>query len=376
MLAGITGPHVVQSQEPVYVRPPVPPKSSVLDLRLRYLFRPDVSFQGLGNVPFAESFSSPGNILTGSQRSIFYHDGAILQDYQQLTTAGGTLLTPTQDGLTANFSYSYPEQRVDENTLAYHRYAASADPDMLFDARSSGSMGWELNYTRYFDNKRTLGLQVGFSFNGFDSRYNDTITGTLHIEEYLHKMQPGQTAPHLPPPVLDDQGMVVEQPEYTGNAVRTGDGQPLIEWGADGPNSSDVVDGATITTEADLRAAIYAFRAGPTYYLNLGRKFHMNLGAGVSAIYFSGQFSALETLDVPGGVSAIARTRTMTDDADFQFGGYLDASAGYRFTDRVSLFSGMQYQGGSGYNQRNDERSVNVDFSTQIYLHAGLGIRF
>ena len=57
-------------------------------------------------------------------------------------------------------------------------------------------------------------------------------------------------------------------------------------------------------------------------------------------------------------------------------GGYVDATANYFLTERINLFSGMQVQSGSSYSQLNEEREATVDFSSQIYVHAGLGIRF
>jgi hypothetical protein len=114
--------------------------------------------------------------------------------------------------------------------------------------------------------------------------------------------------------------------------------------------------------------------------MSLGKSFAMQFGLGVSAIYFDGQFSAYEVLQNPveGEGEGINPSRglTTTEDSEWQVGGYVDASAYYYFSERVSLFSGMQVQSGSTYSQQNEEREVSVDFSSQIYVHAGVGIRF
>jgi hypothetical protein len=155
--------------------------------------------------------------------------------------------------------------------------------------------------------------------------------------------------------------------------VASGD---LLEWAVSEETAELIAGGATVDTKADLRSSLYNFRAGPTYNVGFGERFGMQVGAGLSAIYFSGVFSAYEALQNPAGGLGPSRDLVTTSDAEWQVGGYLDASAKYNFTDRINLFSGMQVQSGSTYSQRNEDRQADVDFSAQIYVHAGLGIRF
>jgi len=238
-------------------------------------------------------------------------------------------------------------------------------------------MGWELNYTKYINRRRNLGIQVGFSFNGFDSRFNDSIDADLYIQEFRHQMADGVDVPDLPDPIENDDGTITQDP-YQGDrfreAVESGD---LLEWLAVEETEELIPAGATVDSRADLRSSVFNFRAGPTYALAFGQRFAFNLGAGVTALYFSGRFSAYEILMIdPAGGENPSRGLTTTEDAEWQVGGYVDANAYYYLTERVNLFSGMQVQSGSTYTQLNEEREASVDFSSQVYVHAGMGIRF
>ena len=75
-------------------------------------------------------------------------------------------------------------------------------------------------------------------------------------------------------------------------------------------------------------------------------------------------------------MEAARRPMVTSEEAEWQVGGYLDASAYYSLTERISMFSGMQVQSGSSYSQNNEERMATVDFSSQVYVHAGMGVKF
>jgi hypothetical protein len=325
------------------------------------LVPPDIQFTGLGSVPFKESYDTAGNLIDGTLRSIEYDDGYLAQDFVSADLVEGDIsqsIPSDNTSATSNFGYANPEQvdrDADPSALMFHRYAASNDSMSEFEGSGSGSIGWELNYTKFINRRRNLGVQVGFSYNGFDSRFNGSIDADLHTQTFVHNMADGNV-PEL-----------VEVEDDEGN-ITYGEGTELPEEVLEG--------GAVVDSQADLRSNIYNFRAGTTYALNLGQSFSFQLGAGVSALYVDGHFRAFDELTNTTAVSNPLRAMTTTDDAEWQVGGYVDASAYYNFTERVSLFSGLQVQSGSEYSQQNEERTATVDFSSQIYVHAGVGIKF
>ncbi|HSH09364.1 MAG TPA: hypothetical protein VK995_03180 [Oceanipulchritudo sp.] len=373
------------AQSPTYRPPPPPTKGTSFEFRFRYLLKPDISFSGFGSVPQRDVYESENNIFLGTERAISYDDGFLGQDYVADTLVEGGLpnqeLMPSSNGqATSYFAYTSESQvSADKSSLAYHRYASVGNPEEMLVGSSSGSLGWELNYTKYINRKRSLGIQVGFSFTGFDSRYNEMIQADLLVQEFIHEMADGDLVPDLPDPELDGDGNVVSQDPYVGERVQDPDGtDPLLEWAAgEGDPTEELLDGqAEVTAQADLRSSVYNFRAGPTYALALGQNFGLQVGAGISAIYFAGTFSAFELLTNPAGGEGITTGLTTTDSAEWQVGGYVDANAYYNLTERVSVFSGMQFQSGSTYSQQNEDRHASVDFDSQVYIHAGLGIKF
>jgi hypothetical protein len=375
------------AQAPEYRPPPPPTKHTGLELRMRYLFAPDVQFRGLGNIPLSTDNVSVNNPLLGSERAVRYDDGQLQQDYISTDlveggSAGERVPSPNTDA-TSDFIYYSPEQLDpdDPSVLYFHRYAAVSAPDQSLSADADGSLGWEINYTKYLKWNRSLGIQVGFSFNGFDSRLNDEISADLFVQEFRHRMEGGADVPDLPDPTLDEEGNVQRQDPYQGPETREEvETENLLEWAANLESEELIPEGATVDTEADLRSSVYTLRAGPVYSLSpkegFARNLALRLGAGLSALYYSGEFSTYQILQNPTGGPNPSRGLSTTSEAAWQLGGYIDASAEYQFTRRLSFFSGMQVQSGNDYEQENRESNATVDFQSQIYVHAGFGFRF
>ncbi len=375
------------AQAPDY-RPPPPPKNNTsLELRMRFLFSPDVEFRGLGTVPLSTDNVSANNPLLGTEREIRYDDGDLRQDYisSDLVAGGeaaeGRIPSPN-DEATSNFIYFSPQQLdpEDPSALLFHRYAAVGNADQTLSAESDSSLGWEINYTKYLKWNRNLGIQVGFSFNGFDSRFNDKVGADLFVQEFRHRMAGDADVPDLPGSGENAAGSDRQEP-FVGTETREEvEATNLLEWAATQETEELIPEGAVVDTEADLRSSIYSLRAGPVYSLSpeegFARKFALRVGAGVSALYYSGEFATYQILENPTGGPNPSQGLTSTSEAAWQLAGYLDASAEYQFTQRVSIFSGMQLQSGSDYEQENRQSEANVDFQSQVYVHAGFGIRF
>lgn len=344
---------------------------------MQYLLSPSVTFSGLGSVPFRDDFMRENNLIQGTERGILYDDGFLTQDYiETILVEGSTAVqlvpSPNTDATSA-FLITGPQQLPDNdpNAVLFHRYASVAAADREFKAEYSGSLNWEINYTRFLSANRRLGMQVGFGVSGFDSTFRDSVDADLYIQQFRHEIVQGER-PELPNPTEDGtQAPVLGQ--RTRADVNSGN---LLEWAASDESQEMVLDGATVDSLADLRSSMYSFKAGPVYHAQLFRRVAVQVGVGVSALYYSGSFAAYEVLNNPTGGENPSRGLTTTDQTEWQVGGYLDANARYRINQRVDFFSGVQVLSGSTYTQRNEEREVNVDFSSQVYIHAGFGIRF
>lgn len=338
---------------------------------------PDVGFTGLGTVSFLDNYEFASNDFTGEERLTIYDDGFIAQDYIYDNQVEGNLTnsdrkpSPLTEGSTY-YSYEDPSQlNVDDPTkLTFHRYASAAT-DEVFEGSGSGAIGWEINYTKYINRKRNIGVQVGFAFDGYDSRFNETIGADLIVASFVHEALSG---------VIPDLGDPDEDGNYTrfiGEKVRDNvdEGDPL-SWLASEETVETLLSEGEVDAFADFRSSLYNFRAGPTYNVSFNKFSGLQVGAGVNAAYFTGRFSAYEVLMNPTGTQSLSNDLTTTEEAEWQVGGYLDANAYYNVNERVSVFSGAQVQTGSSYTQFNEERKVDVDFGTQVFIHAGFGIKF
>lgn len=376
----------LSAQAPRYTRPDPPSQNTIFEVRARFMLTPSVQFSGFGNIDYQQDRITSDNIALGTERGIVYDDGFIRQDYistELVSDDGGSeIVASGNTTATSFFGYSDPSQvdAAQPDVLNFHLYK-STGTDVAYEAEVENGAGWELAYTRFLSDRRRLGWQIGFGFNGFDSTFNDSVTADLYIQQFSHQMAGGVNVPDLPTEETEDSegNTVVETNVFVGDRVREDqDSGDLLEWAAQVVEGEETVEleGATVDSQARLRSTVYSFRAGPTYSLNLGSRFNFNLGAGVSAIYYSGNYSVFEQLQNPTGELDPARTLTAVQDDQWQVAPYVDASASYWLSRRVSIFSGVQYQGAESLEQSNEERHAAVDFKSQVFVHAGFGVRF
>jgi len=378
----------------IYRRPDPPALKSEVKITTRWMMAPDVTFSGLGSVtgPSIEDRTTDGtSVIDGTERLIRYDDGQVGQDYEAIELIAGsgqTSFIPIQDGATSRFGLTSNDQLIYGDGgavtgVAYHTYSSAADPDVVYGASASSGASWEIAYARYFGAKRNLGFEVGFAFSGFDADFSEQITADLIEQEFVHDVVSGEI--DLLTPVTDADGAPVldeyNQPSYTpvvGDRVRE-DGEPLIDLNPNPDLGSDPVtieDGALVEQNVDLRSAFYVFRAGTTYELDLSARWAVNLGLGVTATYVDTDFTVEEVLIGPSGASNISTGRLLASDSEWIMGGYVDASASYQFSERVSFFSGLQYLAADDFQSANEQRTADVEFKSQVHVQAGFGIKF
>jgi len=424
----------VWGQSPTYVRPPAPSPDNEFRFVARYMFTPDVSFRGLGNIDFGRRSSDEsitGGLgshpldADGNYRTIIYDNGSIAQDFNSGVILGGDTTRPdgvpfvpavpivgrkpsstpagingdslpTTDGQTGNFGFVSNDQiqgTPGAQQLVMERYAAVANSSAAFEGDSGISTGWELQYRRFLGDKGRFSLDVGFSFDSFDSTFGETVSANLLIERDVYNVLTG-TLDELDPaldgdgnPILDDNGDPVTR--FRDPVATREEGGVLISLDPD--QSGEVIEvenGAEVIQDLELRSAFYTLRAGPSYNLSTFKnRLRFNVGAGVSAVFAHSDYAGRETLILPGlsaidgndEVQNITRSGAVSNERDSQVSvaGYVDATAAFQVTERVSLFSGMQYQtGATDFTATDEARLADIDMQEQIYVHAGMGIRF
>lgn len=379
-----------EERRPVrFERPAPPPKLNEIIIGTRMMLSPRVDFSGLGNVGFPQ-FTELGNHLIivdqggfATERILIYDDGVIRQDFVREEIIGGDAaleLAPSVDGRTSNFVFRSQDQVQEDDTVAFSRFAtAPIDPHAEYRADSGNVMGWEIQYRRFIDRSPRFAFAVGVGFSGFDTSLNETVETDLLVQTFFHRLSGEGGRPTLPPPEFNDEGEVVRQPPFQGPRIRP-DQPILVDFDpiTQEPLEEVIAGGAEVSSSLEFRSAVVSLRAGPTYDLDLGRRFNLTFGAGLSASVYSSKFSVFEMIRLTDGQQFDRPgARRITSDYDFLFGGYLDANASYRMNDRMRLFSGVQVHGmTSDYTQTNEARRAEVSIDNQVYINAGIGIRF
>lgn len=414
-------------QVPRIIRPEQKETQSEVRISGRVLSGPEVEFGGYEEIPFTPNTNVPSTELgLGDEKSVNFDNGSIRRDFIAKTDDKGNVFLEvpknpdgTESNETGNFSYGSDKQLVDADgnpvtkdnptppvAIDYDKYAATADGSVFEQGDSDLALGWEVQYLHTFRPKGNFGFLIAGGFSGFDTEYSTPLSGNLLIYRKRVALQ-GSTSPLQTDSTTldaDDNGI---RDNYSG--PRTGtetdfskndrlrvefptiDSADLDENGQlklDGPNvtSGDEVEGL-INPDTDLRTTVFTLRAGPTYRLELARRWRLSLSAGVAATAFNGTLRSSPSLNVEAagdkirGISPSTTPRlpaNVTSETELGLGFYIDANAEYLVSDRVNVFSGVNYQTGQTHTLKSSESNIRseIDLSQQIYVQTGFGFAF
>ncbi len=349
-------------------RPPPPQTKNVVTLGWRGMIAVDVSFRHLGSIPH------PRTDFTDTSLGGFeFYDGSIGKDSSYYSSSNPL----PSDGLTSNWTIDSKSQ-LDGQTLSFHTYAAVANGTVNLSGDSGLANGWELQYVRYWSTKQRLGVLAGFSFNSFSLAHSGLFLSDLETNTYT--LQDASFA--------SIREAMPTNGGYEGFYDRFGQPVLLIPYPPDqltNPSQTTMTpQGASGTGNWGVDASLFTFRLGPVYDFHLLRNFRLQVGGGMALVFCSTDFSSLETLTSfkQGGVAIEIPTSRQTPvfhkqrDSDWLFGGYVDANANYQFTERLQVYTGMQYQSTEDFTGYNEGRSVELKTGSGIFARAGIGLKF
>ncbi len=362
-----------QSQRDLF-RPPPERRSDRVNIGYRGMFGTDVEFSNVGSVALPVIETKSGDVTVGRT----YDNGDVFMD-NTYSQANGF----ASDGKTANFSYSNSDQYdTATNTLNYNAYGSSG-ASRNFTESGGTATGWELQYTRFFGKKQRLGWMFGFSFNSFDVDNTSNTTADLLIKTDSYAL--GNTA--LPPAPYDG-GLGREQTDSSGVVTP----RPLIPLNPTSSSEKTENGNAVVVGNYELKSSFFTFRTGPLYQFQFGKKFSIEVGAGVAGMFFSGEYSVTETVYPKWQVDSTTGAPTVVNnpigkrnifkaterDGEWLVGLYADVTANYQWTDRVNVFGGVEYQALGNFTGTDgvSARTVEVDMGGNAYARAGLGIKF
>ena len=318
---------------------------------LRYGLNISGGFKGTGST-FAPNAPLKATRFTPHGDKYNYDDGYALPD-----------ISGSQDGYSWYWGYDAANQ-VDAtaaNTIDLHRTDATGMPGKNSGDDDGPNLGLEVawNYELGRDEWRQIYYGVEMAVNWMPVDFSqDSIFGvTLTPVTDTYGYTPGTTPPSAALPYqgsYGQAGFVINYPRQNSVA-----GQSAA---------------ASFIVQQDFDANIWGFRLGPYLEYLPSEKWSLHLGGGLALGLIDANASWRETLSVTGG-----DTTSLSgggDDLSLLAGFYIGVSAQYKFNERWSVEAGVQYQDIGTYDHNFGGRSVELDLSSSVFIHAGISYSF
>jgi hypothetical protein len=331
-------------------------------LSYRAAFNVGVKFKNLGG--FAPvSAVNPGPD-TGYQVNRTYEDGYNLVDDNN--NSYGDLHA------TRNWGYLNAGQVVDtadSRFVAMHvttSQGAVSTPDVGEDV----SHGFEINYSREFQDRGSWKWGIESAFGYMPVSVNDTRPLTATVNQLTHLFE-----------VPLDEGT---NERYVPDAPYAGSNSPGPLLGSEPTVSSQTyADGALISGNRRFDADIFGFKVGPYVEIPLTKKLSVNLSGGMALVFVSSDFSFAENVSLAGAVPYFGSNPTRNasgsdSESDLMLGGYLAGNLALKLDPNWTCFGGVQFQGAGSYNHSDSTtgKKAVLDLSQTVFATLGISYSF
>ncbi len=415
---------------------------SILTIGLRQLSGAKTSFSGTGKLL---STDTPGP-ATGANLFRVYHDGSVSADSRvaaRIDSGGNPVIDPltggqvfdpvASDGHTNTWSYTDPRQVRPDGMIEFHSYSAEVTDPTVRHKDANSSYGVEVAVSRdmgsLFRTRASWSLMAGVSMNDISAKTTDQVQAAITTLTDVYSLD-GQTPPALvqtTTPVLNSSGQAVLNADGTaqttvtgttpysspssksitvvdsaGNAVLNDDGSTqtvttdtTVLLGSQPANrtTATVVNSATVTNRWKLKGAYYTFRAGPTVWVPVTKRFRFSFSAGVAMVVAGTYYEVTQSFtpdlgaeitDAPpasASTSGYSYNNTNTSSVyKFLPGYFAEAALQFDLTDRTGFYAGAAFQSTGTFDQKLQTDTLNyltkVDLSRQQGLRAGMTVRF
>ena len=235
-------------------------------------------------------------------------------------------------GKTWYWGFDHNNQVVGD-TVNLHSVSVSPQDGTSASGTDAFAPGFELRYGRELkrwlvgeDKYIMFGVEGGFGSTDTAVSFDGTQAGTASRTTSSFSLN-GAVPPVAP---------------YAGTFAGPG---PLLNATPGATSSEDVAVIAALNSR--LRSLIYGFRFGPFVEVPLSRKFDIQLGAGVAAMYSDATLSYNETLTLTDpslqGGGPPARVGEYTH-GDWMLGYYAQAVLAYHLNDSLRVFGGGEFE--------------------------------
>jgi hypothetical protein len=165
-------------------------------------------------------------------------------------------------------------------------------------------------------------------------------------------------------------GILLPGAPYNGGPSGIG---PTIPDLATALPDDDEISGS-ITGSRTLDVSLYVARLGPMLHWELHPRWAVSFSAGPAVGYVDGELRFDETIVSADGGNANNRGRT--GDADFVFGGYVNATLLFHAEEHGDIYVGVQYMPLGSASVSGGGREARLDMSGGLYFSAGVNWPF
>lgn len=254
------------------------------------------------------------------------------------------------------------------NTISFDRTSLASLPSVGTSAdEDSSRLGAELAYNYEIgvkDNWHHLryGLELAINWMPVEFNNNGRYNATLARITDTYSYTPGTTPPgYLDPSALPYQGSF-QGPNFLLN-------DPPVS------SVSTLASGGDFLVQQHFDANLWGFRIGPYIEMPLTRRLSLHLSGGLAVGLLDGEASFHQTLILPNNAASFT-SQSGGSDTELLWGYYVGLQAEYQFNHRWGVEAGVQFQDLGLYDHNFNGRTVELDLSKSLFVHAGVSFSF
>ena len=287
-----------------------------------------------------------------SATGISYQDG-----YVGIDESGNAPLPGETQGRTFYWGYARQDQIADldhdgivDTLLLSH----STSGTLLGDFKNDPQAGLEVSYARQLGQRdgSTFGIETAFTYTSLDLRAHGIADPRVLGVDAFSLGNP----PIIPPSVVPYTGPYQLEPPF---------GAPSIY---DTPTHQPV----NMVTSFD--AAVYGLKLGPYFEFPLAERLSFALSGGFSLLIADSEFRIQQSVAMPS--PGIASGTVTGSSVGVLPGAYAAGRLSLMASDKVNVFTGLQYESNGHHSQSLAGKRVEIDFWNAIYWTFGVSYSF
>lgn len=255
-----------------------------------------------------------------------------------------------------------------DHTISFDRTTVASLPSGDASANDDSShRGAELAYNYEIGVKENwhqfrYGLELAVNWLPVELNNNGVYNATLARLTDTYSYTPGTTPPgYLDPSALPYQG-TFQGPNFLINV-------PPVS------SVSTLFSGGNFLVQQHFDANLWGVRLGPYIEMPLSRRLSLHFSGGLAVGLLDGEASWRQSLALPNNPASYS-IQGGGDNTALLWGYYVGLQVQYQFNDRWGVEAGVQFQDLGLYNHNFGGRTVELDLSKSLFVHAGISYSF